>query len=119
MVGSPSAFGRGAKAAERDRVSPAAQNLCGGAALQDQGGFFAAAGGFCENQTYENWELCLSDGSGKDSPIRELLKKLAEEEPRIRVVFHEEQLPHCAQYQCGHCRGDRGVYRVCGFMTIC
>lgn len=46
-----------------------------------------------KNQTYENWELCLSDGSGKDSPIRELLKKLAEEEPRIRVVFHEEQLP--------------------------
>ena len=27
-------------------------------------------------QTYGKWELCLSDGSGADSPIRELLKQL-------------------------------------------
>ena len=46
-----------------------------------------------KNQTYGNWELCLSDGSGKDSPLREILEKLAEEESRIRVVFHEEALP--------------------------
>lgn len=46
-----------------------------------------------KNQTYGNWELCLSDGSGKDSPLREILEKLAEEESRIRVVFHEETLP--------------------------
>ena len=27
------------------------------------------------NQTYSNWELCLSDGSGADSAIQDLLKK--------------------------------------------
>lgn len=43
-------------------------------------------------QTYGKWELCLSDGSGKDSPIRELLQQLQKEEPRIRVIDHQEQL---------------------------
>ena len=43
-------------------------------------------------QTYGKWELCLSDGSGADSPIRELLKQLQKEEGRIRVIDHQEQL---------------------------
>ena len=43
-------------------------------------------------QTYENWELCLSDGSGKDSPIRKILEEYQKKDSRIRVVFHEEQL---------------------------
>lgn len=43
-------------------------------------------------QTYGNWELCLSDGSGKDSPIREALEEYQKKDSRIRVVFHEEQL---------------------------
>lgn len=43
-------------------------------------------------QTYENWELCLSDGSGADSPIRELLEELKKAEPRLKVVAHTEQL---------------------------
>ncbi len=45
-----------------------------------------------KQQTYSNWELCLSDGSGKDSPLCEMLKKLQDEEPRIRVVLHQESL---------------------------
>lgn len=45
-----------------------------------------------QEQTYPNWELCLSDGSGKDSPIRELLQELQKEEPRIRVISHEQPL---------------------------
>lgn len=45
-----------------------------------------------QNQTYKNWELCLSDGSGTDSPIRELLKELKKEEPRLKVIFHERQM---------------------------
>ena len=43
-------------------------------------------------QTYGNWELCLSDGSGKDSPIRKILEEYQKKDSRIRVVFHEEQL---------------------------
>ena len=43
-------------------------------------------------QTYENWELCLSDGSGADSPIGELLKKYAKEDGRIKVVSHDHPL---------------------------
>ena len=43
-------------------------------------------------QTYGKWELCLSDGSGADSPIRELLKQLQKEESRIKVIDHQEKL---------------------------
>ena len=43
-------------------------------------------------QTYTNWELCLSDGSGKNSPIRKLLEQIAAEDNRIKVIFHEESL---------------------------
>ena len=45
-----------------------------------------------QQQTYENWELCLSDGSGADSPVRELLCQLAEQDPRIRVISNGRQL---------------------------
>lgn len=47
-------------------------------------------------QTYANWELCLSDGSGADSPIREVLEKYSREDERIRVVHNEVQL-HIAE----------------------
>lgn len=43
-------------------------------------------------QTYPNWELCLSDGSGENSPIAELLKFLAASDERIRVISHKEPL---------------------------
>jgi len=43
-------------------------------------------------QTYPNWELCLSDGSGADSPIRKLLEFLASSDERIKVIFHEKPL---------------------------
>lgn len=45
-----------------------------------------------KEQTYPNWELCLSDGSGKDSPLRQLLKEAADGDERIRVVSGEEPL---------------------------
>ncbi len=44
------------------------------------------------NQTYENWELCLSDGSGKNSPMTQILKKYEKKDARIRVVHNERQL---------------------------
>ena len=43
-------------------------------------------------QTYSNWELCLSDGSGADSPIRSILEEYQKKDPRIKVVFNDKQL---------------------------
>lgn len=45
-----------------------------------------------KKQTYSNWELCLSDGSGKNSPIIEKLKKYEKEDSRIRVVYTGKQM---------------------------
>ncbi len=43
-------------------------------------------------QTYADWELCLSDGSGPDSPLRKDLKKYRAMDSRIRVIASEEKL---------------------------
>lgn len=43
-------------------------------------------------QTYSNWELCLSDGSGANSPIRELLEEYQKKDSRIKVIYNEKQL---------------------------
>ena len=44
------------------------------------------------SQTYGNWELCLSDGSGDNSPIEQVLKQYEEKNHRIRVVYNKEPL---------------------------
>lgn len=43
-------------------------------------------------QSYRNWELCLSDGSGVNSPVKEILKEYTEKDKRIRVKDNEMQL---------------------------
>ena len=43
-------------------------------------------------QTYANWELCLSDGSGEPSPLVGKLKVLAAKDPRIRFALSQRQL---------------------------
>ena len=43
-------------------------------------------------QTYSNWELCLSDGSGDDSPLTSVLKKYEENDKRIKVVYNTQAL---------------------------
>lgn len=45
-----------------------------------------------KKQTYSNWELCLSDGSGADSPLKEILARLQAEDTRIKVVENETSL---------------------------
>ncbi len=45
-----------------------------------------------QKQTYTNWELCLSDGSGADSPLRERLEAYAREDSRIRWIGHPQAL---------------------------
>lgn len=44
-----------------------------------------------KQQTYTNWELCLSDGSGKDSVLPQILEKYSEDS-RIKTVFSESGL---------------------------
>ncbi len=39
-----------------------------------------------EKQTYTNWQLCLSDGSGEASPLTGYLTELKKKNPRIRVI---------------------------------
>ena len=43
-------------------------------------------------QTYDNWELCLSDGSGAPSPLEGYLKKLKEREGRVKVISNGSPL---------------------------
>ncbi len=48
------------------------------------------------SQSYENWELCLSDGSGPDSPLNEILDRYEKLDERIKVVRNQQQL-HIAE----------------------
>ena len=43
-------------------------------------------------QTYRSWELCLSDGSGADSPLTGILAQLSSQDSRIRYVSSDRQL---------------------------
>ena len=43
-------------------------------------------------QTYSNWELCLSDGSGNNSPLTDILEELKEKDTRIKYISSSEQL---------------------------
>ena len=45
-----------------------------------------------QQQTYPNWELCLSDGSGTDSPLTGILKELSAKDARIKVIAHDRAL---------------------------
>ena len=45
-----------------------------------------------QQQTYPNWELCLSDGSGTDSPLTGILKELCAKDARIKVITHDRTL---------------------------
>ncbi len=44
------------------------------------------------SQTYSDLELILSDGSGQDSPIAEILDSLTEKDGRVRTIRHKESL---------------------------
>lgn len=43
-----------------------------------------------KNQIYENWELCLADGSGKKSSISEMCEKLMQSDKRIKYLLLKE-----------------------------
>lgn len=42
------------------------------------------------SQVYQNWELCIADDASTDPAIREILDAWTDREPRIRVIFREE-----------------------------
>ncbi|MBQ9134576.1 MAG: glycosyltransferase family 2 protein [Lachnospiraceae bacterium] len=44
------------------------------------------------DQTYTNWELCLSDGSGKEGTLKPLLENYRNRDARIRFCVSEESL---------------------------
>ena len=39
------------------------------------------------NQTYKNWELCISDDASTNGAVKTALKNYAENDPRIKVFF--------------------------------
>ena len=43
-------------------------------------------------QTYSNWELCLSDGGGKESKLKEYLEHLMKSDSRIKCIRSKEKL---------------------------
>lgn len=45
-----------------------------------------------KKQTYFNWELCLSDGSGDPSPLSGILQEYEKEDNRIKVVYNKQSL---------------------------
>lgn len=45
-----------------------------------------------KQQTYANWELVLSDGSGPHSPLEKYLKNLARADKRVKIVYTGKQL---------------------------
>ena len=44
------------------------------------------------NQSYENWELCLTDGGSDKSEVKNILTSYAKRDSRIRVRFLEKNL---------------------------
>ena len=44
------------------------------------------------NQSYENWELCIADGSGGDSTVERILEEYAAMDSRIRYSLLKENL---------------------------
>jgi len=41
-------------------------------------------------QVYPYWELCIADDASSDKTIRPILERYAQKDPRIRVVFREQ-----------------------------
>lgn len=52
--------------------------------------FLDSAIGSVVKQAYPAWELCIADDRSTDPRVRELLRRWADHEPRIRLVFRNE-----------------------------
>ena len=45
-----------------------------------------------QSQTYSNWELCFSDGTGSETPLRQILINCAEKDGRIKMIYSDSPL---------------------------
>lgn len=54
--------------------------------------YLKALVGSIQQQTYGNWELCLSDGSGSESSLHSYLMQLVQADRRIKVASSKSQL---------------------------
>ena len=45
-----------------------------------------------QNQSYQNWELCIADGSGGDETVERILEEYATTDERIRYTLLKENL---------------------------
>ena len=52
--------------------------------------FLDEAIGSVRKQLYSDWELCIADDASKNAAVRDLLKRHAAEDTRIKVVFRAE-----------------------------
>jgi len=41
-------------------------------------------------QVYPHWEICIADDASPNAAVRELLTELAAQDPRIKLVFREQ-----------------------------
>jgi GT2 family glycosyltransferase/glycosyltransferase involved in cell wall biosynthesis len=63
------------------------------------------------DQVYENWELCIADDASSDPEVKPFLERWAEQDPRIRLVFREEN-GHISLATNSAARIARGEYLI-------
>jgi GT2 family glycosyltransferase len=62
-------------------------------------------------QVYQNWELCIADDASTDPAVKETLQRWQEREPRVRVLFREEN-GHISRATNSAAEISRGDYIV-------
>jgi O-antigen biosynthesis protein len=61
-----------------------------------------------QRQAYTNWQLCIADDASTEPRVRSLLERLARDDPRINVVFREQNghISAASNSALELCRGD-------------
>lgn len=61
-----------------------------------------------EQQTYHHWELCIADDASTDPAVRPWLESRARRNPRIKLVFREQNghISAASNSALGLCQGD-------------
>ena len=59
-------------------------------------------------QVYENWEICIADDASTNPGVKPFLQNWAEREPRIKVLFREENghISLASNSACGMASGE-------------
>jgi glycosyltransferase involved in cell wall biosynthesis/GT2 family glycosyltransferase len=61
-----------------------------------------------EGQLYEHWELCIADDASTDPDIRPFLEEVAARDPRIKLIFREQNghISACSNSALGLATGE-------------